>query len=601
MATLLSVNFDNHTNGTYTVARLAADFSPYDTEIGVDEGRVDVVDMGAGKGIRVTHPANEYGIGTDAGVMFYSRFAGQDEALLTYDVRFNSAFDTVLSGKLPGLASGAVPPSGGNQANGTNGYSARLNFRAAEHGSTSLYVGLSLYLYDMSATPARAHAFSVDVERDKISTIKQYVKMNGSGQSDGIVRCWVDDVLACEVTGLQFVTNGDKTDNIFFSNFYGGDDASYAPSAAMHIDYDNFSVVTADEFSVVGLSGGATTVFHGETGVGVECVNAGAAEGTINYGGIAQTVAVWPAVASGVSTIELGAIDATGLSIGPHDLDVVQPAPNIEFEVTMGAGETFIVGAGNLGTYDAYIDWGDASGISNRIIAYDQTADLTHDYTVAGAGTYLVSISGDFPWLFMNNSASAAKITRFLNVGDTGLLRCNAMLWGATNLTEFTSRDTNLTGVDAAYSMLRGLTSMVSPPDLSTFDMPLLTNPSYMLKDLATATSPPDLSWITPASSAKFTTLADMLDGWVSMPEIDLPIDTWNVEKVTTFVNFCRKTKLTTACYNRVLIAWAAQNLIATTNMDFSLCTWSGVDAGAARDVINGKITGIIIDAGEAP
>jgi hypothetical protein len=66
--------------------------------------------------------------------------------IISYEVAFDSGFDWVKGGKLPGLRGGPDPNncSGGNQANGTNCFSSRLMWRtdgAGEGASNTFAVG----------------------------------------------------------------------------------------------------------------------------------------------------------------------------------------------------------------------------------------------------------------------------------------------------------------------------------------------------------------------------------------------------------------------------------------------------------------------------
>jgi hypothetical protein len=68
--------------------------------------------------------------------------------MISYEVAFDSGFDWVKGGKLPGLRGGPDPNncSGGNQANGTNCFSSRLMWRtdgAGEGASVTFHVDRS--------------------------------------------------------------------------------------------------------------------------------------------------------------------------------------------------------------------------------------------------------------------------------------------------------------------------------------------------------------------------------------------------------------------------------------------------------------------------
>ena len=95
---------------------------------------------------------------------------------------------------------------------------------------------------------------------------------------------------------------------------------STATGALSGIGVAAFSIVDVDDDNEIS---------QGQTNVAIHCIDAGAVEGIVEYGGIEQAAGVvdWPAVASGASTITItGAIDTSGLSSGSaYDMKVYKP------------------------------------------------------------------------------------------------------------------------------------------------------------------------------------------------------------------------------------------------------------------------------------
>ena len=95
--------------------------------------------------LQVKYPAGQFGSST-SGMQLYSLWNTSDGSafqsmLVTYEVAFDSNFDFVKGGKLPGLRGGPDPDgcSGGSAANGTNCFSTRLMWRTKAAGEgTSL-------------------------------------------------------------------------------------------------------------------------------------------------------------------------------------------------------------------------------------------------------------------------------------------------------------------------------------------------------------------------------------------------------------------------------------------------------------------------------
>ncbi len=118
-----------------------------------------------------------------------------------------------------------------------------------------------------------------------------------------------------------------------------------------------------------------------------------------------------------------------------------------EFETT-GSDETVTIPAGNTGTYNATIDWGDESADST-ITTYND-ADLAHTY--ADAGTYDVTISGTFPWLYFNNGGDKLKLKEIKSWGDIGQTSLSGAFYGCSNMT-CTATDT------AGWSLVTNMSS----------------------------------------------------------------------------------------------------------------------------------------------
>ncbi len=114
---------------------------------------------------------------------------------------------------------------------------------------------------------------------------------------------------------------------------------------------------------------------------------------------------------------------------------------------------SFTFPAGNAGTYNATIDWGDGSPLST-ITAYND-ANLTHTYS--STGTYQIKVNGDFPWFYINNNASInTLITKVIQWGDVGFESLVNSFYGATNLSSIPAGPiTGATAVTSCSSTFR--------------------------------------------------------------------------------------------------------------------------------------------------
>lgn len=196
--------------------------------------------------MRITYPAGGYGpeeTGCQVKLMFDSR----EEAYTSYNLRFSENFSwgtTSYGGKLPGLCGGACC-SGGDLCDGTNGFSARLMWRAG--GKAVLY----LYHMDKPDKYGEDHDLlypdgsSVLFERGKWYHIAERVKINTDGDTyDGEVEIWVDGKQVLLLKGLRFTSNGDKVDNLYISTFHGGDDETWCPTETCYTWLDDIRIGT---------------------------------------------------------------------------------------------------------------------------------------------------------------------------------------------------------------------------------------------------------------------------------------------------------------------------------------------------------------------
>ena len=169
----------------------------------------------------------------------------RNEYYISYSVYFDPNFDWGGSnegGKLPGLAGGGLC-SGCQTCTGSNGFTARLMWRTGGQ--------VVLYLYHLNKVnppcgdniPLKdASGQNLYFQKGRWYTVTERVKVNSGSNKDGEVELWVDGVPALLKTGIAFVTNGDKVDNLYFSTFHGGGDATWAPSNDCYIWFDDIII-----------------------------------------------------------------------------------------------------------------------------------------------------------------------------------------------------------------------------------------------------------------------------------------------------------------------------------------------------------------------
>lgn len=230
--------------------------SAWDTDWGIGfTNRADQVEILTGtsafigsKSIRVDYPAG--GVGpTQTGTQFPINFEdisnmpvkAFDSLYLRYYVKFENGFDFKLGGKLPGLMGGnrSWGRSGGNQPDGTNGWTLRFMWR--RDGEAVVYT------YLPTGTKYSTSQWGTDIklnkhfETGKWHCLEQFCKVNTVGREDGKLYVWMDGerVLTLDDVTYRTVDNtAGKVGGIYFSTFHGGNSSDWAPSVTSYAQYD---------------------------------------------------------------------------------------------------------------------------------------------------------------------------------------------------------------------------------------------------------------------------------------------------------------------------------------------------------------------------
>lgn len=204
--------------------------------------------------LRVAYPKGGVG-NSETGIQFPIKLADingsekpvYEELYLRYYVYFERGFDWALGGKLPGLMGGEESHlrSGGDQPDGSNGWTMRLMWR--EEGKAVAYAYLPPGKY-------KEGKWGTDIDLDDKSfytgywiSIEQYIKVNSIGKEDGILQVWLDgdEVLYLDDVVYRTVDNdAGKIGGIHFSTFHGGNTISWAPRNDSYIRFDGISLST---------------------------------------------------------------------------------------------------------------------------------------------------------------------------------------------------------------------------------------------------------------------------------------------------------------------------------------------------------------------
>jgi len=165
-----------------------------------------------------------------------------EELYISYRVKFHTGFDFVLGGKLPGVGGGAHN-TGGNPPSSTDpeGFSVRMMWKTG--GAMIFYV----YHADQAGQYGDNFTWKCGTQDCVFKpgtwhTVEQRVVMNTAGKKDGIIQGWFDGQLALTRSDLRFrdVKTPFSIDMVLWSNFFGGNTASWAPTKDEWIYFDDF-------------------------------------------------------------------------------------------------------------------------------------------------------------------------------------------------------------------------------------------------------------------------------------------------------------------------------------------------------------------------
>jgi len=175
-------------------------------------------------------------------------FSEPEEAYFRYYLRLGDNWDqTISSGKMPGFA-GTYNTAGwgGRKPNGENGWSARGLFLKTIRQGNEKITPVGSYVYHLDQNGAFGSHWTWNKSRGALLKnnqwycIEQYVKLNTPGESDGILKVWLDGHEVFEKTEMQFRTSSTlKIEEVWMNIYHGGMDRAVKEQTAY---IDNFVV-----------------------------------------------------------------------------------------------------------------------------------------------------------------------------------------------------------------------------------------------------------------------------------------------------------------------------------------------------------------------
>ncbi|KAF5317112.1 hypothetical protein D9611_003952 [Ephemerocybe angulata] len=227
---------------------------PYpDSESTVSTGQLS----SNGPVLQVTYPKDSYSHDT-GGSQFYNLWnvTGSEQfqsMMVSYEVAFQDGFDWVKGGKLPGLRGGlnSTGCSGGNQPTPTGDcFSVRLMWRKNANGELYAYIPTANKICDRKNVVCNSD-FGTSFNRGSFgfvtgrwSRITLLVQLNNPPNvANGQIKLYYNDELAADAQELQIRSSDAVSANgLFFSTFFGGNDASWATPETVNTYFRNIQL-----------------------------------------------------------------------------------------------------------------------------------------------------------------------------------------------------------------------------------------------------------------------------------------------------------------------------------------------------------------------
>ncbi|MEP2279936.1 BspA family leucine-rich repeat surface protein [Maribacter sp.] len=186
--------------------------------------------------------------------------------------------------------------------------------------------------------------------------------------------------------------------------------------------------------------------------------------------------------------------------------------------------------------YNYTIEWGDGS-IDNNV-----TGDITHTYT--SEGTFQVSIWGDFPGIYFNNSGDRGKIISIDNWGDTEWASMKGAFYGCSNLEILATDVPNFNQLSTLENMFTNCTTLVGTVYMAFWNLNKVKNLSQMFEGAINFNSLIE-NW----NTCNVEEMTAMFKGAISF---NGNIDVWDVGKVTSMQSMFQNA----SSFNRNINSW---------------------------------------------
>jgi len=208
--------------------------------------------------LAVNYPQGSYSHNT-GGIQFNNFFGGvNDETdyqsmMVTYEVAFDSGFNFVKGGKLPGLRGGPQTNgcSGGAQPNGTDCFSVRLMWRTLGTGEAYAYIPTPNNLCKQTDVICNDDGYGVSFDRGTFSftpaqwtRVTMLIRLNDPTYANGELWVYYNDLLAIKVQDLYYRSSMSigSVQGMYFSTFFGGSDTTWSTPISQNTYFRNIQL-----------------------------------------------------------------------------------------------------------------------------------------------------------------------------------------------------------------------------------------------------------------------------------------------------------------------------------------------------------------------
>ncbi|MDO5972161.1 BspA family leucine-rich repeat surface protein [Flavivirga aquimarina] len=260
------------------------------------------------------------------------------------------------------------------------------------------------------------------------------------------------------------------------------------------------------------------------------------------------------------------------------------------------------IGAG----YNYTVDWGDGDTSIN------QTGNATHAY--ATAGTYAVTITGDFPRIYFNNTGDRLKIKSIKQWGNQKWDSMLAAFRGCAYLEGEATDTPDLSNVENMSRMFDGASSFNQ--NIGDWDV---SNIKYMIEMFHRAVAfnqdigDWDVSNVESMSSMfqnavtfnqdigewNVSGVTDMSDMFYYSILFNQNLGSWDVSNVTTMYDMFYLSKLSTENYEALLKGWSSLSLQSNLRFGGGYSTYCSEEAENARQKLIDNFNWRIYDRGK--